>query len=147
MDFSAPTLWWLLAGGLVVVELLTGTFYLLMLALGAGAAALAAHLGVATTAQVLCAALVGGGATAVWHLKRMRAPRSAPAESNVDVNLDIGQAVDVSHWEPDGSTRVHYRGAAWSARLASGAGPASPGRYTIVAVRGNQLELAPHGAR
>ena len=28
------TIWWLLAGGLVVAELLTGTFYLLMLAVG-----------------------------------------------------------------------------------------------------------------
>ena len=30
------TIWWLLAGGLVVAELLTGTFYLLMLAVGVG---------------------------------------------------------------------------------------------------------------
>ena len=36
------TIWWLLAGGLVVAELLTGTFYLLMLAVGVGAAGIAA---------------------------------------------------------------------------------------------------------
>ena len=29
MDLSAPTLWWVLAGVLVAVELATGTFYLL----------------------------------------------------------------------------------------------------------------------
>ena len=34
MDLSSPTLWWLLAGALVAAELATGTFYLLMLALG-----------------------------------------------------------------------------------------------------------------
>ena len=39
MDFSAPTLWWVLAGVLVVAELLSGTFYLLMIALGAAAGA------------------------------------------------------------------------------------------------------------
>ncbi len=36
---SAPALWWVLAGVLVAVELATGTFYLLMLALGAATAA------------------------------------------------------------------------------------------------------------
>ncbi len=41
MDDS--TLWWLLTGALVALELITGTFYLLMLAIGAAAAALAAH--------------------------------------------------------------------------------------------------------
>ena len=45
MDFGLATGWWLLAGVLVAVELLTGTFYLLALALGAAAAALAAHAG------------------------------------------------------------------------------------------------------
>ena len=38
MDHS--TAWWLLVGLLVIAELLTGTFYLLMLALGAIAGAL-----------------------------------------------------------------------------------------------------------
>jgi hypothetical protein len=45
MDLSASTLWWLATGALVVLELTSGTFYLLMLALGAAAGALAAHLG------------------------------------------------------------------------------------------------------
>jgi membrane protein implicated in regulation of membrane protease activity len=42
MEFQASTLWWVLAGALVIAELLTGTFYLLMLALGSVAAAVAA---------------------------------------------------------------------------------------------------------
>ena len=46
---SEPTLWWLVTGAIVVAELLTGTFYLLMLGLGAVAAALAAHLGASLT--------------------------------------------------------------------------------------------------
>ena len=45
MEFQASTLWWVLAGVLVIAELLTGTFYLLMLALGSVAAAGAAHAG------------------------------------------------------------------------------------------------------
>ncbi|MEK9804034.1 MAG: NfeD family protein, partial [Curvibacter sp.] len=46
------TLWWLAAGILVAAELVTGTFYLLMLALGLGAGALAADAGLAGTVQL-----------------------------------------------------------------------------------------------
>lgn len=62
MDFSAPTLWWILAGALVAVELATGTFYLLMLATGAGA--LAAHAGLSASTEIVSAAIVGGGTAA-----------------------------------------------------------------------------------
>ena len=31
---AEPTIWWMLAGAAVALELLTGTFYLLMFALG-----------------------------------------------------------------------------------------------------------------
>lgn len=141
MDFSAPTLWWVAAGLLVAAELFTGTFYLLMIALGAAAAALAAHAGASATMQVVAAAVVGGGATALWHWKRARSPRSAPSESNRDVNLDIGQAVNVPSWDADGSGRVSYRGASWAVRW-SGEGPPAPGEHVIVAVRGSELSLA-----
>ena len=140
MDFSAPTLWWVLAGVLVVAELLSGTFYLLMIALGASAGALAAHAGVSSTAQLTAAALVAAGATAAWHLKRARQPRSAPAASNVDVNLDIGQTVQVATWREDGTAQVSYRGAAWQVRHA-GTGAPEAGLHRIVAVHGNRLDL------
>ena len=42
---TEPTIWWLLTGGAVAIELLTGTFYLLMLAIGMAAGAVTAHLG------------------------------------------------------------------------------------------------------
>ena len=146
MSFNLPTLWWLAAGGLVAAELLTGTFYLLMVALGCAAGALAAHAGLGGTAQVAAAALVGAGCTAAWHWKRAHAPRSQPVERNPDANLDIGQTVQVQHWSDDGSARVAYRGSTWSARLSAGHAPA-PGEHVIVAVHGTQLELAPGQAR
>jgi membrane protein implicated in regulation of membrane protease activity len=130
------------AGIAVAVELASGTFYLLMIALGLAAAAIAAHLGLSDTAQIAVAAIVGGGATAVWHFKRARAPRSAPAASNRDVNLDIGERVDVPAWGADGTARVQYRGSAWIARLQPGAA-AHPGPHRVVAVEGNWLVLAP----
>ena len=146
MSWNAWTFWWVAGGVLVAAELATGTFYLLMLALGCGAAAVAAHLGAGVTAQILAAALVGGGATIAWHLRRGRHPKAAPAERNRDVNLDIGETVQVAHWAGDGSTRVQYRGAAWTARLAEPGSP-GPGLFTIVAVHGNELRLAPASAR
>ena len=136
------TLWWLLAGGAVGVELLTGTFYLLMVGIGLAAGALAAHLGLASTGQIVVAALVGGLCTVGWHLQRSRHPNEASAETNRDVHMDIGGQVQVSHWAADGSARVHYRGSHWQARLQPGATPTT-GPHVVVAMEGNALVLAP----
>jgi membrane protein implicated in regulation of membrane protease activity len=142
LEWNAPVLWWLAAGALVAAELATGTFYLLMLALGCAAGALAAHAGLGGSAQVATAALLGAAFTAGWHLKRARSPRSAPSERNRDVNIDIGQTLQVEAWGIDGTARVPYRGAAWSVRF-EGPGAPAPGEHVIVAVQGNQLRVAP----
>jgi len=142
MDWNASTWWWVMAGVLVAAELATGTFYLLMLALGCAAGAIAAHSGMASTPQLLTAALVGAGATAVWHVKRLRQPAQGPSESNRNVILDIGSPVQVPAWADDGSARVTYRGAAWSVRF-EGAGHPQPGEHVIVALIGNELRVAP----
>ena len=142
MSVSAATMWWVLAGILVAVELAIGTFYLLMIAFGLAAAAMAAHLGMPLPGQIATAAVIGGGATALWHWRRYRNPRSAPASSNRDVNLDIGAHVQVDEWAADRTTRVSYRGAGWPARLAPGATPTA-GQHEVVAVEGNWLVLSP----
>ena len=146
MDFSASTLWWVAAGIAVAAELATGTFYLLMIALGLGAAAIAAHAGLTSTGQVIAAALVGGGATAFWHWRRFRNPSTAPARENRDVNLDIGERVRVAEWDSARTARVPYRGSTWTARLAPGVDPhteADSGEYIVAAVEGNWLVLKP----
>jgi membrane protein implicated in regulation of membrane protease activity len=142
MDMSMSTLWWLLAGIAVAAELMTGTFYLLMVALGLVAAALVAHLGFAVGGQLVAAAVVGGGATALWHWRRSRQPTSAPARENRDVNLDIGEPVHVAAWAADRTARVQYRGSTWMARLQPGA-PAASGEHRVCAVEGNWLVLTP----
>jgi membrane protein implicated in regulation of membrane protease activity len=142
MSVSMATLWWVASGVAVAVELATGTFYLLMVALGLGAAAVAAHLGLASAVQIVTAALVGGGATALWHFKRASQPRSAPIHENRDANLDIGERVTVTAWSGDRTARVPYRGSTWTARLQPGAA-AVPGDYVVHAVEGNWLVLAP----
>ena len=135
---AESTIWWLLAGAAVAVELLTGTFYLLTLAIGLAAAALGAHLGLSSNLQFVVAAVVGGGAVVGWHLVRQRRPKELPAEANRDVNLDIGETVHVSRWHPDGTTSVKYRGAQWTAVPAPGSIPVA-GPHRIREVVGSRL--------
>lgn len=134
------TIWWLVAGVVVGIELLTGTFYLLMVAIGMVAAALAAHAGASLTVQVITAALVGGGAVVAWHLVRDRTPQRATARTNSDVHMDIGSAIDVPAWNGDGTASVSYRGAAWTV-VAADAATATPGAHRVKEVVGNRLVL------
>src|SRR5688500_14758854 len=108
---DTTTLWWLATGAAVIAELLTGTFYLLMLAIGLVAGGLAGHAGAGLSTPVVVAALVGGGATAAWRLIRRRRPAIPQANANPDVNLDVGETVVVDAWLPDGTAQVRYRGA------------------------------------
>ncbi|HEX6413345.1 MAG TPA: NfeD family protein, partial [Burkholderiales bacterium] len=57
---------------LVIVELLTGTFYLLVLGIAAFGAALAAWLGLQFSAQSIIAALIGAIGCYGVHLYRAR---------------------------------------------------------------------------
>jgi membrane protein implicated in regulation of membrane protease activity len=137
---SDSTFWWLLAGLAVAIELVTGTFYLLMLGIGLVAGALAAHAGVGLTGQIVAAALVGTLALLGWNAWRRQHHAPAPAAANQDVNLDIGQTVQVDHWQADATAHVHYRGADWTVELAStGTTAPTPGRHRIVAVQGSRL--------
>ena len=111
---TEATVWWLLTGAAVAVELVTGTFYLLMLAIGLAAGALAAHAGAGLTAQLVTAALVGGGAVAALHVLRGRRPPGPSVAANPDVNLDVGESVQVETWGADNTANVRYRGANWT---------------------------------
>lgn len=129
-------LWLALAGALTILELFSGTFYLLMIALGMLAGALVAFAGAAETVQLLTAAAVGAAATAL--LRRSR-PRRADAANDPNINLDIGQTLHVPHWHAGRDTaRVMYRGAMWDVVLAPGA-VARPGEFVIREIRGSRL--------
>lgn len=139
MDTMAEsTIWWLLAGTAVGIELVTGTFYLLMLSVGLAAAAIAAHLGASSAMQLVIAAVVGAGTVTGWRSYRKTQPVSEPASTNKDVNLDIGEMVQVDHWNPDGTSTVKYRGTNWS--VSSEPGTALElGIYRVVEVIGSRL--------
>lgn len=137
---AETTVWWVLAGAAVAVELATGSFYLLMIALGLAAGAVAAHAGLGTSGQLIAAALVGGGATGAWYLRRSRQPAGPAPSANRDVNLDVGETVQVDSWRPDGTAAVRYRGAQWTAVPSEGMGGAV-GPHRVREVVGNRLVL------
>ena len=138
--------YWLAAAGVtVILELFTGTFYLLMIAIGLAAGSLAALLGLGPATQTLIAAVVGVIATMLLRRSRYGRPQArVQAGRDPNVNLDIGQTIHVPAWQ-DGAARVMYRGALWDVELdtsaAPGAAPA-PGQYTIREVRGSRLIVA-----
>ena len=130
-------MWLVAAGVLVALELFSGTFYLLMVAIGALAGALMAFLRVDLPGQMLAAAIVGILATVLLRRSRYGKTVSGDAQRDPNVNLDIGQTVQVTHWI-DGAARVMYRGALWDVELAPGA-EARGGIFTIREVRGSKL--------
>jgi membrane protein implicated in regulation of membrane protease activity len=132
------TVWWVLAGGLVALELASGSFYLLMLGVGAAAAALAAMAGFGTIFQLVAAAIVGGaGALGLAQWRKRQPTTSQDAQ---DQHLDLGATVQVDAWDAQGTAQVKHRGAAWTAVLAPGQ-TAAPGVYRIQAMAGNRLVL------
>lgn len=132
--------WLAAAGVLVVLELFSGTFYLLMIAVGLSAGALAAFAGFGLAAQLIAAAVVGVVATALLHRSRFGHAARGNAARDPNVNIDIGQRVEVKHWQ-DGHARVKYRGALWDVELGPGAQP-QPGLFKIVEVQGSRLIVA-----
>ncbi len=137
-------IWMAGAGVLVVLEMFTGSFYLLMIGLGFAAGGAAALAGAQVSTQLLIAGAVG--AVATYGLRRIKAARTGGTDAarNPDINLDIGQTVEVESWRQAGSAhvaRVTYRGANWDVELQAGAS-AKPGTFVIREVRGSRLIVA-----
>ena len=119
-------LWIIVGSVLVIAELVTGTFYLLMLGAGAFAAAIAAALDANHLVQALvgCAVAFGG---ALWvHRRHDQQGKADEGRANF---LDRGQPVVMEGWanESAGLARVKYRGASWDARVATNAPRPVPG--------------------
>jgi membrane protein implicated in regulation of membrane protease activity len=131
-------LWWIAAAILVGVEMMTGTFYLLIVALACVAGGLAAFMGLEIGWQWAVAALIEVlGTLAVYRWKKSHA--GTPKLSN---NLDVGQRVSVLEWREDGTARVAYRGTQWDAVIDSAATPKRE-QMMIVDMRGAQLVIGP----
>jgi membrane protein implicated in regulation of membrane protease activity len=129
-------MWWIVAALLIGVELVTGTFYLLAIGVAAALGGVAALLGAAEPLQFTVAGVLGVVLTIIAH--RWRLAHAAPPQQPP---LDVGQAVRVQQWNPDGTARVAYRGSDWDAELAAADTVRAETMY-IVATRANVLVLS-----
>ena len=142
-------LWFAIAGALIVLEMFTGTFYLLMVGIGFSAGGLTALAGGSGAVQLAVAAIVGVLATYALRRSKWGTEEKRNAAGDPDVNLDIGQTLVVKEWESaDGepwTARSTYRGAEWDVELEPG-GKATPGTFVIREVRGSRLIVGRGGS-
>jgi membrane protein implicated in regulation of membrane protease activity len=133
---SAYWVWWIAAAALVAAELLTGTFYLLVIGIAVAFGGVAAWLGANAPIQWLTACVLGFSGIA--SLERWKRGRGAVPPQRA---LDVGQMVRVQSWGPDRTARVSYRGSTWDAELATPDTPQGETMY-IAATRGSVLILS-----
>ena len=135
MDY--PLIWAIAGLALVLSELLTGTFYLLMVGIAAFGAAVAAYAGLGFEQQIIVAAVVSAaGCYAVHAYRAKNQARQMPG-------IDAGMPASFEHWIDQGSrlARVRYRGASWDARV-EGTESLEPGSLIYVAsADGNTLKV------
>ena len=134
---------WVVTGFvLVIAELVTGTFYLLVFGAGAFAGAVVAYAGGDEMWQALVGSAVALAGAFLVHHWHMRNRRSTPAGANF---LDRGQAVVLEGWVDENAriARVKYRGAWWDARLKQPEEHPAPGSTLYIEGQdGNTLVVA-----
>jgi membrane protein implicated in regulation of membrane protease activity len=132
--------WWWAIGGiaLIIAELITGTFYLLVIGIAAlaGAAVAYAHFSFWTQAVVAAAIAIIG----VVFVTRLRKTHL----SSPGISLDVGQSVVLDAWvnEKGRHARVRYRNALWDARVLDEQGAEAGSTLYITRVEGSTLHVA-----
>ena len=134
-----PYLIWLVAGfGLVIVELLSGSFYLLMLGVAAFGGAAVAYAGLGFSVQAVVAVSLAVAGCYGVHVYRSKNSKDQM------VSVDAGQPANFEHWldEGGGSARVRYRGASWDAHV-DGTGALQEGALLyVLRLEGHRLEVS-----
>jgi membrane protein implicated in regulation of membrane protease activity len=134
---EADLAWALLGLALVIVELLTGTFYLLVLGIAAFGAALAAWLGQGFPVQCIV-----GGAIAAFGCYGVHVYRANNDKSQMKP-VDAGQPASFEHWTDQEArrARVRYRGASWDALVEDSAMPDAGAMLYVISAHGNTLKV------
>jgi membrane protein implicated in regulation of membrane protease activity len=130
-------LWAILGLTLVIVELLTGTFYLLVLGIAAFGAALAAWLGQGFPVQAIVAAVIaalGCYGVHVYHAKNGTRRME---------HVDAGQPASFENWVDQGArlARVRYRGTSWDALVDGDAAVDAGAMLYVITANGNTLKV------
>jgi membrane protein implicated in regulation of membrane protease activity len=135
-------MWMLAASVLLILEMFTGTLYLLMVSIGLAAGGVASLAGAAVPGQFVVASIVGVVATYALHRSKLGKLSTEGASRDPNVNLDIGRTLAISDWQRADdeayTTRAMYRGAMWDVDLQPGA-VARSGQFIIREVRGSRL--------
>lgn len=110
---STITIWVVLGTCLLVAEMLTGTFFLLFLALGAFSASLLALFGL----DSLPMQIVVCGLVSVAGFFILKKPLQKKMLKSASVQNDLGQRIQLDQSIAAGQTgRVSYQGTTWDAR-------------------------------
>lgn len=134
--------WLVVAGMLLIAELLTGTFYLLMLALAALLSWVAFGLGTNFLVQTLVFFISAGVLVTLVYHRRARSANGTSEYSTVADQLDAGEIVSVYEWL-NGVGIAHYRGAQWAVVLdIADNQPLLDGAYRIVRLDGTRLRVS-----
>jgi membrane protein implicated in regulation of membrane protease activity len=134
-----PSLAWAIAGlALVIVELLTGTFYLVMLGVAAFGAALAAWLGLEFGPQIIVFAVVSAAGCYGVHAYRSKNKQGQMTP------IDSGMPATFESWvdEAGRRARVRYRGASWEAVVEGAGSPVSGNQVYVMNIDGNTLKVS-----
>ena len=129
--------WAIIGLALVIIELLTGTFYLLVLGIAAFGAALAAWLGQGFPVQVIVAAAIAAlGCYGVHVYRASNMTQQMP-------QVDAGQPANFENWVDRGArlARVSYRGASWDALVEGEESPEAGAILYVLAAQGNTLKV------
>src|SRR3546814_11094791 len=108
--------WFGVAALFLLLEMATGTFYLLLVALGLAASGTAAYADLSLVWQIisgLVVALIG----LLMLYRHRRSKAQVATQSNPNVVLDIGQRVIVDAWDKNGLASVFSRGSNWNANI------------------------------
>lgn len=130
-------IWTILGILLVIIELATGTLYLLFLGVAALVAAGIAFAGGGVPIQIVSAGVVA--IAALFYVQNHKRTRTQPRMAS----LDAGQPVTFEDWIDRGArrARVRYRGTTWEATIAGDATAASGETFYIVSVDANMLTI------
>jgi membrane protein implicated in regulation of membrane protease activity len=131
----AVSLWFVAAGAVLLVELHSGTVYLLAIAFAAGLAGAMALLGAEPAVQLAVAAIGGTAGCYIAHgVRKRQAKLNRPT-----ITAEVGQSVVVV--KPGATPRVSWRGSEWDAVLADGSAATAEDRLKIQRQEGNRLVL------
>jgi len=137
---SSYVVWFVLGFLLMIAEAVSGTFYLLVVAVALAAGGVIALAGLSFAWQLLVAAVIGLGGSFALHRWRRSRPQGRDAAQQMQ-HMDVGQTLRIDHWSARNTARANYRGAQWDIELAAGES-AMAGDFVIREIHANRLVVA-----